>query len=316
MSNFFSGIAPNHYELLTAFIDDVEGDVETANVESILTALDQLRTTPQRALVGLGQDWGSQAMAIQEQLTLYILERFKAGATIQDNWASRILATCGLKTTVISMNYDNVAERILSGRTGIVHAGWGRDTTCPHCKMRLLLNNACSCEPRREFTEKDWQGSLLKPHGSIAWRRCLNSSCCSYECLVADAHCRPFEPSKCPNCGSDCAPALVLPSMNKNLSATPEIEVMWRAAQCALEDAESVLVFGFSFPSSDALFRHFMRKAICKSRKLKRLGVIDINPECVIERVKKCFPSDYDAVFVSYPVVSGRIPPWIASSEN
>ena len=67
------------------------------------------------------------------------------------------------------MNHDNIGERILSNRVGMVHGDFG--PTCPHCKMRRLLLKACSCKGRLiGIAEPGWRGAIVKPHGSIAWK--------------------------------------------------------------------------------------------------------------------------------------------------
>ena len=50
--------------------------------------------------------------------------------------------------------------------------------------------------------------------------------------------------------------------MSKNLDETPEIGVMWQAARLAIAQAESILLFGFSMPTSDELLMQMIRTAI------------------------------------------------------
>lgn len=314
MNNFFETIDISRYKLLASFIEDVDGDIPTANIESVLVAIEQIRCSPEKALEGWGNTWKTAYAAIRNQLTSYILERLKTGMNLDlSNWAVKILAASGPSTTVISMNYDNIAECILSNRKGMIHQDPLQDIlmTCPHCKMRSLLNKACSCGSRDDPSESDWQGALLKPHGSIAWKRCINPNCCSYECLVADAQCRPFEPCKCPYCGHMCVPAIILPSMNKDLNSTPEIAVMWQSAKSAIERAQSLLIFGFSLPTSDTLFTHLIRKAICHSRQLSDVAVIDLNPNCVVERFRKCLPKDFHPNISTFTVPKAELPNWL-----
>jgi hypothetical protein len=117
MNTFFSGIDEHQYGLLCDFVREAEGTLVSANVENVLLLLEQIRKSPNKALAGWTQNWTSEYRNIELQLTHYILSRLKGPLEIApNNWAAGILSTCGPATTVISMNYDNIAERILSNR--------------------------------------------------------------------------------------------------------------------------------------------------------------------------------------------------------
>ena len=307
MSNFFKGIDRVRYSLLVRFVEAVEGDIDSANVETVLLALDQIGMSPSSVLEGWAEEWGDEYEQIREQLTWCTLDRLKCSLEISDgNWAANMLDGCGPNTTVITVNYDNIAESILSNRPGIIHHG--AQMNCPHCKMRYLLYRACSCDGRYSIDDDVWRGALLKLHGSIAWKRCLNKRCCNYECLVADEQCRPFEPCTCHDCCNECAPVMVMPTMSKNLKEIPEIGVMWQAARKALAEAESILIFGFSLPSSDELLTQMIKSSIKSKNRLARVGIIDLNPEEIIERFRRCVPKDCHVRTTSFPVTDSGPP--------
>ncbi len=315
MRNYFLGIETSTYPLLSRFIEAVDDEPESANVETVLLALDQMRTSPPSVLDGWADEWREKYLDVRDELTLYSLERLKACQDIpEDNWAANILASCGRNTTVISMNYDNLAERILSNQVGLVHHG--PDMNCPHCKMRDLLYRACNCEGIKLGEDDCWRGALLKPHGSIAWRRCMNPACCNYECLVADYHCRPFEPCSCPKCGHPCSPVMVMPTMSKNLSEVREIGVMWQAARKALSDAESIFIFGFSLPDSDELFTQMIRSSVRCGKKLKRLGVVDKDPNLIVDRFRRCVPDDLEVFASTFAVTEPGKPGWCKTKST
>jgi hypothetical protein len=275
MRTFFDRLDRSVSAELFDFATEFAGPPATANVERVLLTLEQIRTSPDAVLEGWAEQWKSHIHTIKRQLADYALTRLDGCHRISDeNWAAKVLAGCGPNTTVISMNYDNVAEIILSNHDGMIH--WGLQPTCPHCKMRHIMEKACSCAGHQEIDQSDWRGALLKPHGSIAWKRCLNPECCSYECLVADARCMPFEPCPCPHCECDCAPVMVMPTMTKNLDEIREIGIMWKAARQAIADASSIVLFGFSMPASDELLIQMIRAAILSQRKICRVreGVV------------------------------------------
>jgi NAD-dependent SIR2 family protein deacetylase len=318
MTGFFDRLKKEGFPELYDFVTEVGCHqlckrIQDANVERVLIALDQIRTSPAAALRGWLDRWKEKFRTIQEQLSYYTLHRLRDSLQIEENnWAVRLLAGCGLETTVISMNYDNIAEQILSNRPGMRHGEFA--PTCPHCKMRLLLQRACSCDSRTELNDDSWRGSLIKPHGSIAWKRCINPICCSFECLVADERCRPFEPCKCPNCEADCSPVLVMPTMSKNLEDLPEISTMWQAARLALCKAESLLFFGFSLPTSDELLVQLIRCACKEGGALRRVGAIDLDPEGVLDRFQSCLPDGYEVETTAFPVERGQPPTWLETT--
>ena len=315
MTGYFDRLKKDEFPDLFEFVRQVGCNqicqrIEDANVERVLLAVDQIRSSPDAVLEGWLDRWKKQLPAIQEQLSYYTLARLRDALQVSnENWAAQLLANCGPGTTVLSMNYDNIAEKVLSNRKGMRHGN--RYPTCPHCKMRLLLHRACSCDGREKLTDDSWQGAIIKPHGSIAWRRCLNPKCCSFECLVADEQCRPFEPCQCPACNASCAPVLVMPTMSKNLNDLPEIATMWQAARLALCQAESLLLFGFSLPTSDELLVQLIRSSCHDGGALKRVASIDLDPESVLDRFESCLPIGYKVDTVAFPVVRGEVPIWL-----
>lgn len=311
MRTFFDHLQAEKFPLLHDFVTWKAGDPKKANVESVLLALDQIRTSPKGVLAGWADHWKDNAPEVNRQLALYTLGRLKPCLEIpDDNWAAGLLADSGPETTVISMNYDNIGERILSNREGMRHGDL--NPTCPHCKMRRLLAKACSCKGRSmDIADHDWRGAIIKPHGSIAWKRCLNPDCCSFQCLVAHEQCQPFEPCNCPYCDKACGPVLVMPTMSKNLGETPEIGIMWQAARQAIAVAESILLFGFSMPTSDELLMQMMRTAIQENRKLRLVGSIDLDPDGVLERFKSGIPDEIVLEVKPFPVVPNTTPDWL-----
>ncbi|QVL32363.1 hypothetical protein KIH39_00135 [Telmatocola sphagniphila] len=315
MRGFFDKLERDNYPELYDFVNEhgcnqVCTRIEDANVENVLLALDQTDNCPsplRNRLVGNLFEKNS----ICDQLAYYTIMRFKTmGGWSPENWAVQTLAKASERTTVISMNYDVLADSILSSRTGMEHFP-SKTLSCPHCKMRYLLSQACNCTTHPGFTDETiWQGALLKLHGSIAWKRCLNPACCAYQCLVPDEQCRAFEPHECPKCSRMCSPALVMPTMNKNLKETPEIDAMWQAAMAAIENAESILIFGFSFPRSDELLIQSFRKAIETSKRLKKVGIIDLDPQAVAHNFRCCLPVGYHVEYAYLNSTKSGVPDW------
>jgi len=103
---------------------------------------------------------------------------------------------------------------------------------------------------------------------------------------------------------------MVFPTMSKNLGEIPQIGIMWQAARAALEEAKSILLFGFSLPSSDELLAQLMRNACAKHQNLCKVGVIDLNPNQVIERFQQAVNPTCKIEYVPLLVESGKVPSW------
>lgn len=310
MAGFFDRLDRRRHKKLHSFLNDVFGSSDQANVEEALVCLDQLSDSPLHGKSAMCRRWTKHGPAVRAELGSYAIERLAFSEIREDNWAANALAEASDKTTVLTTNYDNLAERILSCRPGITHRHEG--TNCPHCRMcRLLLDN-CECGPSSFTRTPEWRGSLIKLHGSVAWHTCVNDDCMQYQCLVPDAHCRPVQTRRCACCGSVCDPVMVLPTSHKSYERYPEIRRMWDAAYDALKEAESLLVFGFSFPACDALIAQMVRETAVATNQLRRVGVIDVSPDLVIERIKNCLPTGLDVAFDAFAVpADGTEPAWL-----
>lgn len=313
MKGYFDRLDESKYPDLYQFVIEVGCNrtcptISDANVERVLLTLEQARTANSLVLDGWFEEWIPKLQAIKDQLGRYTLFRLSDQISMDDeNWAVNILASTGFGTTYISLNYDNIAESILSARSGTVHC---RNANCPHCKMRSLLQYSCSCGETRRDIGRRWHGCLIKLHGSIAWRRCVCESCCAKECIDADCRCAPFADIACDYCGEACVPVMVFPTMSKNLGEIPQIGSMWQAARAALEEAESILLFGFSLPTSDELLAQLMRNACSKHGKLRRVGAIDLNPSQVLDRFREAVNPTHAIEYVPLVVEPGKVPNW------
>lgn len=173
MKGYFDRLEAETYPELYEFVTQVGCDrrcpaISEANVERVLLTLEQARTANSLVLDGWFEQWMPKLEILRNQLGDYTLRRLSNGFGMSvENWAVNLLAMTGFDTSYISLNYDNIAETILSNRVGTIHC---RGANCPHCKMRSLLEYACSCGVTNRQLGNRWYGSLIKLHGSIAWR--------------------------------------------------------------------------------------------------------------------------------------------------
>lgn len=313
MAGFFDRLEPARFANLHAFVTDMAGDRTRANVEEVIGTLDQLEDVPLTDLGSMAR-WARSAEQVRRELGDYCIQRLCCARWRADHWATCVLASADSNTTVITTNYDNIAESILSAKIDATHHH--AFANCHHCRMRRILLEDCDCAPTPRPDKPDWRGSVLKLHGSVAWKTCLNRRCRRYECLIADQHCRPFDGRPCECCAQPCQPVIVLPSQRKHYSRYAHLNRMWDAAAKALSEAEYLIVFGFSFPSSDCLIRLMLRQA-ASQRRLKRVAVVDVAPDPVAERVRQVLPSDQDVAVDTFVVpTDGSVPAWWAAEAS
>ena len=104
--------------------------------------------------------------------------------------------------------------------------------------------------------------------------------------------------------------------MGKHLDDLPEIGVMWQAARSAIADAESLLIFGFSMPTSDELLTQMIRATIHANNRLRRVGVIDLDPDGVLDRFRRCLPTNHSVEVNKFQVVLGQDPVWLRAGTS
>ncbi len=111
MRNYFDNLSQSRHAMLYDFVASVASNVAMANVERVLLSLDQIRNSPNAVVHGWADQWKVRIPELQQQLAEYTLERLRDSLEIAyDSWAGQLMADCGPHTTVISMNYDNIAE--------------------------------------------------------------------------------------------------------------------------------------------------------------------------------------------------------------
>jgi NAD-dependent SIR2 family protein deacetylase len=313
MGGFFDRLDQVRYPFLHNFICQTNVPIDSANVEDCIALLDQLDDCPLTDLSGLSRTRES-ADEVRRELGEYCLHRLCCAKWDASHWATCVLAMADSNTTVITTNYDNLAESILSNKIDATH--WNAEATCHHCRMRRILLADCECNEVPIGARPPWRGSVLKLHGSVAWKTCWNRSCNQFDCLIADQHCRPFDGRPCDCCGQPCQPVIVLPSARKRYSRYAHLRRMWDSAQSALKDAETLLIFGFSFPSSDCLIRAMFANAVC-SGSLRHIAIIDLQPEAVAERIKSALPPEGLPAMQCFAVpTDGSRPEWLVEESK
>lgn len=315
MADFFEELDRRKYWELWSFLDQLTANPRHANVEHTLLTLDQLAISPLEGVEPFFDEVRARHQRVRRELDSYILERLGKLKIPEDNWAAQVLHRASATTTVITTNYDNLAERILSCQKGLHHRT--RNTNCHHCKLCAILDDECKCNGGMSLDEA-WRGSLLKLHGSISWRRCTNIECDTRHCLLPDQHCRVFSNEKCNSCGGECGPVLVPPSMVKTFDKFRGLKQVWNAAYQALSVARSILFCGFSFPTSDVLISQMLRSALTTKTRPLEIGIIDLDPSKPVNALEELLGDCEDDIRIyTYEVPrSGEKPTWLVTDAE
>jgi NAD-dependent SIR2 family protein deacetylase len=315
MSDFFTRLDRRKYWELWSFLEQLIGNPKQANVEQTLLTLDQLAISPLDGVEPFFDEVRKRHQRVRSELDSYMLEILGKMEIPDDNWPADLLFRAASTTTVITTNYDNLAERILSHQKGLRHRT--KNTNCHHCKLCAILSDECRCDGDLSL-EEAWKGSLLKLHGSISWRRCMNADCSTQQCLLPDKHCRPFSNEKCATCGGPCSPVLVPPSMVKTFDKFRGLKQVWSAAYRALTEASSILFWGFSFPTSDVLISQMLRSAITTRPRKIDIGIIDVDPDRPAAMLHELIGGANEHISVhSYPVPrDGAVPDWLVDDAG
>lgn len=280
------------FKELRCFIKDRFGRVEDANLEDVLTDLDN-------ALAGLGGIWYSseshpqrlRALQARGQLVRLIADTV---LTKEKQWEAAlreypcVLGDVTREDTVITFNYDLGIETYGSRK--------GRESLMWHMADNA---NGVLCDtrpPNLEFGSKTPAGEnlLLKLHGSTNYR------VCSYpECTTQLSICDPWRgqaDGMCPVCGADLERVIVPPSMLKPFRKYPRLALLWRLAGAALNRAYRIVIWGFSCPMTDHQVISLFRSCRETNQNLSRVDIIDPNGHAVRERLQS-FLGDREADF-------------------
>lgn len=278
---------------------------QNENIESILTYLDFLRSgyiLSEKAV--LQADYSLQYKKIYSELISYLRERLNINGYIEDlTLHYELLNKVTQKDSIITFNYDEALD------TSIAYY----NTKNPGKKLPHFLNlqYLISKTAERDFlfsglgeisTSQHGRGYLLKLHGSLFWKTCINNYCPNHfyinigneseefldeEEYLSKTHYSMFpdEPSFCNMCGGELEPVLIYPSAEKQISMFPKVKVMWQKAHRILSNATHFVIIGYSFPETDFNIRNLIRRS-CYHGKGRSWRIVDPDWQNVLQKLK------------------------------
>lgn len=202
----------------------------------------------------------------------------------------RIIDTLDPRDTVISFNYDCVADHVLRSRAA---AKWS-------AKYGYGFPNPSRVEGHRHWDADSPPTSatdtiyLLKLHGSINWQ--LPSDPDSSNGTIRLKQ-RLYQQNGVPRF------TIIPPEFVKSIDQHPVFRVLWKKAERAIRNAEKVALIGFSFTPTDLHVEALFRIALAKSS-LKELLIANPSPtdrrriRSVFSKAleRKCLVRQYDTL--------------------
>lgn len=142
--------------------------------------------------------------------------------------------------------------------------------------------------------------SILKLHGSLNWEYFVRSesdpknflrtpktdniTCANAEKLHLYVKYRPRSRARAGNL----IPIVVPPIYEKSTLYEALLAPLRKQAEVALQEAERLIIFGYSFPEADFMARSMLRRAMYKNKSLRDLVVINTDPTICTTAVNIC----------------------------
>jgi len=152
---------------------------------------------------------------------------------------------CG--TAFVSLNYDILIDNALVDLYPDFHLDYGVEFT----------NFQKRGEWKRPKAGK--AVSLCKLHGSLNWLYC--PACISLTLTPKEKRVATlvFKPQSCDVCGSEMIPIIIPPTFFKVMSNF-HLQQIWRKAESALTQAETIFFCGYSFPDADIHIKYLLKR--------------------------------------------------------
>lgn len=243
----------------------------------------------------------------REQFAQYVRRRLIYEPVEGKDWCSkfkRIFQDLKEKDTIITLNYDLVAENTLNA---IPRERSSKQNHPLYDKMINLLSPPIICDIAIERRNSD-SGLYLKLHGSIDWYYCLNQDCLNHWIMTILPISRVDSLHLCNFCGFNLDMAIVPPTMDKAFKKYPRLGVIWSLARQELISSTSSVFIGVSFRPSDYYLSWLIKSSFLgTSSKDKSVVVVDKN-KSVIHKIQDLIGKE--------PVYYNNIDSYISSKEE
>jgi len=228
-----------------------------------------------------------------EYVIFAVLEHQLRGAIPQfHSEAVQLLYPGGQEPTLISLNYDIIADNMLAELAQLTHPE-GR-----------FPDYGCDIQTET-YRKTGKQGKLYKLHGSLNWLYCPNChrldvavsrygwgfSKALEALYIAEGqesndldHRYSCHGSPCYNCGTFVRPVMITPTQKKDYR-NPHVGQVWYKAEEALRSADMAVFIGYSMPADDVEVVYLLKRGLAHlpADKIIVVGAPDPNNRGVTE---------------------------------
>jgi hypothetical protein len=192
---------------------------------------------------------------------------------------------------LITFNQDIQLEKILEKLHSKRSKKVGRIFNFPYCyKLADYSKRITTPESARTFKmgkRKDIGICVLKLHGSLNWFSLHKRPDIPKNSILSKK--KKFRITRRKSISVDMRyrsrtiryytlPLVIPPVSHKAGILNNDLNEIWKEAEKALNEAENVLIFGYSCPENDFESANLIRRAFIKNKNLKEISIIDPNP--------------------------------------
>ena len=221
-----------------------------------------------------------------------------AGAQEYDSFVEHFL---GPDDTIITFNWDTMLDDALERRQQLRKDtdfdGTNQYTNFLQEMSATKIGTWSGMAVKPPYAEQlPKVGRYLKMHGSVDWHYCNDPKCRGYAKVFPMVE--VDNPFYCSECHSRTQRLMVPPVLNKQYQDLPLMRSIWNTAEVELQEADEIVVWGYSLPPTDfraaRLLRYFPREDETipfQQRKLQRYTLI--NPSVVSGKDPKTLGRTY-----------------------
>jgi len=255
-------------------------DPSDYNLEDVLAFLDTARL--RQRMWGLDarvQDYAS----LYDQLVAFVKARLSLSGDTRCQYHDRLFRSLNSRDTIITLNYDLLADQTLARIEGEDH-----DTTYPQGTPRLDKLASLIGEPHvipavpALMSDELQSGFYLKLHGSLDWIVCPTPYCSNHRdwYRIGSSNADGQEEGKmCRRCGARLELMIVPPIAAKRIDERERLMPIWRIALQELAECQTLVVIGIAFNQSDHELNWLIRQSNAVTRPYGPLQTVHIvNP--------------------------------------
>jgi hypothetical protein len=264
---------------------------QNIDIESVFTSIEL-----DKEFWSAESDYGAHCVQVRNNLLrciFRIISKCTLGSQAEN--ARILVENLAPDDSIISFNWDLLIDQELYSKPNRLHYNSFQKAT-----LQFIDDDP--------FAERPAAGSgmFLKLHGSMNWFQCTNKKCPANQSLILDWNFQEclsrlmgmhWKDETCSRCGSNTESLIIPPLLQKPIADNWIVRSAWGLARKKLQQANVVVIIGFSAPPTDFYASWLLRS----SAGLKGTPVFIVNPDHdkpeFKTKMQNIFPRGFDARF-------------------